>query len=162
MWLALGVWSAKPNRGIHAMTEEDARAKVREMTNAQILELYNRLSGNRVRRFSSRAIGERRLAELLQAHAEVRTVSRMEPEEMAASQKKRGRPETDFTVTLATGRSRPQPGSLRGKILAFMGDPNNNARSLKLSALIQNFGEKTKAAVQKLCAKGWLKKTLPE
>lgn len=143
--------------------EQFTREQLEAMGTAELLKLHNRLittPAKPVKRFESRKIGITKLLRLIAERAAVeaslpkgtvRTVSKM-----GAS--KAGRPTLEFSVAACQdGKSDVRESSLRGQIMVHIrSQPESKA---SISQLESKFGtEKTRGAVQKLIAVGWLKR----
>ncbi len=64
--------------------------------------------------------------------------------------RKRGRPVEEFSVVLqpaGSGKSRPHPNSMRGRIMAHL---RSGSGAALISALVEEFGPSARGAVQKL------------
>lgn len=133
---------------------EITKQKLAEMSMKDLLALYNRLANKKTKRFESRAKGEAAVTKLLVLREdsaplpEPRTVAKL------TGDVQKGRPNMEFTVTKTTGRTKVQAGSLRGKILADIGD-----KTVSVKELQEKFGIPTRGAIQKLIVTGWLKRS---
>lgn len=109
------------------------------MSMAELVSLYNRLTGKTVRRFSTRERG----AELV-----------LKAEN---GSKKHGRPFASYCVTLAPkGKITVREDSIRGKIIAHLKTLSSAQASIK--DLEEKFGKQARGAVHKLIFAGWLTK----
>jgi chromosome segregation and condensation protein ScpB len=113
------------------------------MPMAELVETYNSISGKKaIKRFSKR---ERGIELVLKSQA-TKTVTNGE---------KTGRPNKNFTLIEAEGKTKVRGASLRGKIMAHI---NGKPKGVTLKELEEQFGVVARGAVQKLMEVGWLKR----
>jgi hypothetical protein len=137
--------------------EQFTREQLEAMKTAELLKLYNRLSPKKVKRFESRKSAVEKLLKLLaeraatEAALPVRTVTPM-------GKSKAGRPTLSFSITAnSEGKSEVRESSLRGQIMAHIKTLPN--ATVTIAELETKFGAKARAAVQKLIANDWVRRT---
>lgn len=143
--------------------------EVRALKTPALVALYNKLTGKSVKKFSSRATGEKQVLKALAAQpatpqlpqGTVRTVRG------ASSGGKNGRPKAKYIVQLTEdkAKSKPQKGSDRQALIDWLkskGTIQHNGTELPHAASIESiethFNKRMRGVVQKLLEKFWLRR----
>ena len=146
-----------------------AEAKVKAMPTPELLTLYNSLTGKSIKKFSSRANGEKQTLAALTAKAATAAKADTPKAEAtaaapAAARKvslmgvKMGRPKSDYGIQVIDGAaSKLRPSSMRSMIVNHMNAQPN--RSCTISALTEKFGDAVHGAVVKLLSGKHVRRT---
>lgn len=132
------------------------KEQVAAMKTGALVALYNQLTGKKIKKFSSRAAGEKQvLAAAAKAEAAGTTVK-------GSAGAKNGRPTISFSVTLTEekAKSKPHAASARMKLIEWMRSDAVPAKEGKKTVTIEqinaHFKRKMRGVVQKLIEKKWL------
>lgn len=125
---------------------------VKAMKTTELVALYNRLTKKSIKKFSSRAAGEKQVSAVLAANGGKARVVRGK----AGANKTLGRPTLSFAVELlGQGVSRLQPKSLRRQLLEWL--EVREGKSATIEAIEAHFKRNMRGVVNKMEEKGWLK-----
>lgn len=126
------------------------KTEISALASKDLVALYNRLAGKSIKKFSSRAAGERQVASLLASAPKARIVRG------AATSGKNGRPKITFTVRLteAKAQSKPHPASDRMQLIEWLRKRPEGQASI--DTIDSHFGKSMRGVVQKLFEKSWL------
>lgn len=129
---------------------------VNTATTKELIAKYNQLTGKSIKKFSSRAAGERQvLAAMANSIATATKLPSPRKIKGHASAEAVGRPIKDFTVTLnAQGSSRPNAVSARRQLLEWL--KTLPSKTASIGAIEAHFERNMRGVVGKLRAKNWL------
>jgi len=131
--------------------------QVKSATTSELLAVYNKLTGNAVKKFSSRAAGEKQVLAAFKKFEASGTKTTVR----GKSGESRGRPATDALVTLTEekGESKLQAESARTKILEFLrGQPGKKALVSEIATHLKLRGVEgnVRGYLGKLSEKSWI------
>jgi hypothetical protein len=147
--------------------------QVKALSTAELVAKYNALTNKNVKRFATRADGERRvLAAIAQAAAAIAppapSVVTARAVRGSASAGRTGRPKVNYIISLNTdaGKSKPQADSDRMKLINWLKEHGatmqvDNVRythAAKIEDVERHFQKRMRGVVQKLMEKNWLKR----
>lgn len=128
------------------------KAELEKLSTKDLVALYNKLTNKSIKKFSSRAAGERQtLAAAKKSKPRVRTVR-------GAASGKNGRPKLSFTVQLTEDQadSNPHAKSARMALVEWLrAQPDGKA---SIDAIEAQFKRAMRGIVQKLAEKKWVKR----
>lgn len=148
--------------------------QVRALKTPELVTLYNRLTGKSIKKFSSRATGEKQVIKALAAspaatpptphplpQGTVRNVRG------ASSGGKNGRPKSKFIVQLTEdkAKSKPQKSSDRQALIDWLKSKGtiqhggeDLAHAASIDSIETHFAKRMRGVVQKLLEKNWLRR----
>lgn len=133
---------------------------IKEMKTADLIALYNQLTGKSIKKFSSRAAGEKQVAAAQAKHgaAKGKIIK-------GASGGKNGRPKLSFAVQLTEekAKSKPHRASARAALIGWLRDQKLTVEGkavigASIETIESHFKRKMRGVVQKLIEKNWLKR----
>lgn len=149
------------------MTEPLQNLKI--LSTAELVELYNKATGKSIKRFATRAAGERQTLAALTAPATPSSEAVAPPKVVAsrpapksrkvngAAGGKTGRPPNSFTVLLTAenAKSKLQKNSLRQKVVDFLG--TQKGKQAAIEAIEKRFNANMRGVIAKLKECKWIK-----
>lgn len=146
---------------------------IKTLSTKDLVALYNKLSGKAIKKFSSRAAGEKQVAALLAKCSPASILGAeksLQPAAVpapvvarvvkgAASAEAVGRPKANFDVTLtaAAAISKPNSLSLRRQLITDLAAAKG--QTISIAAIESKFGRNMRGVVQKLRDKHWVTTT---
>ena len=132
---------------------------LKSLSTAALISLYNEKSGKSIKKFSSRAAGEKQVTALL-AKAPSAPAAPARKVKGAAGAANAGRPKGSFIVKLTRdkAKSSPQKDSLRGQLIEWLDGLTN--KSATIEAIEKKFDRNMRGVVNKLIETKWLETTV--
>lgn len=126
--------------------------QVKALSTKDLVALYNRLTKKSIKKFSSRATGEKQVLAVLAKAPKPRKINGA-----AGSTAGSGRPKAAFEVKIAPtgGETILHKASLRKKLMVWL--ENREGKLATIDAIEKHFGRPMRGVVNKLKEKGWVK-----
>lgn len=138
--------------------------KIKAMSNADLIALYNKNTGKSIKKFSSRAAGEKQVIASMNGHAKpagkaakpAAKASIVRKVKGSAGANGAGRPKVNLDVKLTEkgGSTKLNPKSLRKQLIDWLGGLTN--RGTDLHAISKKFERDMRGVVGKLRTSKWL------
>lgn len=129
---------------------------VKQMKSSEMVKLYNERTGKSIKRFSSRAAGERLLLAALSAQPSATRVSPRARLVRGSASRKIGRPTKNFLVTTLPAdkaASKLHDKGLRKQLIDYLATCNGKAT---IEAIDKHFKRNMRGVVNKLVETKWL------
>ena len=163
----LGKLHIAPNK-IKKEIEMIKSSEIKTAPTGELVKAYNELSGKSIKKFSSRAAGEKQVAKLLDSSTEEGTEMPTKASKTKANgkpKKTNGKPKreraaatTKVQLTVGNGQGRLNATSMRTKIVEYM-KQNYGQKAVEIDELSKAMKIEARPYVTKLAMFGWVKMT---